>query len=658
MRWVVARPPVRTADAVARASARRSGSAHRWAAAGVLLVVVVVGVFGAVATKRLSAATASARTATALTDLYQDARYQATAADALYQEYVGGRADAPEGSVNAIQDLNATLQLLGGAAGVDQAAVRGLQAVTDRFSAATARAEALSRQGHVAQAAKVDIDEVEPLWADLLQMLNNREEQAHRASKDHLAAAAAEARWIGRSTPIVIGGSLLVAVLLSSILRRDRRRIELLATTDALTGLPNRLQLARRAAALLPHRSGGSEAPALLVLDLDRFKEVNDSLGHHFGDALLVQVGHRLEATIQRGDMVARLGGDEFAVLLAGGGERAARTVAARIHDALTQPFTLDHITVEVGVSAGIAVAASDVPDLPALLRRADVAMYVAKEGNEGSVVFTADHDKAISDHVLILSELRRALDHDQLVLHYQPKVDLVEGLLFGVEALVRWQHPTRGLLPPAAFLPARENTDLMDRLTTQVLTKALSQCRSWIELGRRIPIAVNIPTRSLLSMEFAALVADMLSRAGVPADLLCLEITESSAMRDPARCIQVLHDLRALGVKISIDDYGTGYASMSYLQNLPIDEVKIDRSFIGRMADDPQSAILVRAMVELGHNLGLTVVGEGVEDVTVGTLLRDTGCDVAQGYHYARPMPAEDIVGWQHLPLPRVAVA
>jgi diguanylate cyclase (GGDEF)-like protein len=444
-------------------------------------------------------------------------------------------------------------------------------------------------------------------------------------------------------------------LLLFNVLRRYRRGVELLATTDPLTALPNRLALSQSATAVLDNRLSAGTRPSLLLLDLDGFKDVNDTLGHHYGDELLVQVAHRLRGAIKRGDVVARLGGDEFAVLLTDGGESVGRLVADRIRAILRMPFTVGQLSVDVGVSIGIAVATTEAPDLSALLRCADVAMYVAKETRDGAVLYTREHDDRTADKVRLVSELRRALDHDELVLHFQPKVALDDGRLLGVEALVRWQHPTRGLLAPGQFLPPIDGNEVMDRITTDVLTKALRQSKTWAELGERIPVAVNIPTRSLLNLAFPVQVTDLLDRFGVEADMLCLEITESSSMRDPERCISVLHTLRASGVRISIDDYGTGYASMAYLKNLPVDELKIDRSFIARIVEDPQSAILARSIVELGHNLGLTVVGEGVEDASVGDLLRKTGCDSAQGFHYARPMPGDDVLSWHYgrMPIP-----
>jgi diguanylate cyclase (GGDEF)-like protein len=586
-----------------------------------------------------------------LADLYQDARFHATAADESYQEYLYEHLALDRVAQNqAFSDLDRTLRLLATSPRADRPAVQRLQAAAVAFAVATGKAEDLAADGDRVASDRVDATEVAASNKVLVQTLYSLEEAAQVAGKADLARVARAGSWLSRATPIVLAGSLLAAALLFSVLRRYRRRIETLAVTDPLTELPNRLGLAHRAARLLSSADPTDEYPALLLLDLDRFKEVNDSLGHHYGDQLLIQVGQRLRRSVKSTDLVARLGGDEFAILLAKGGEAAGRVVADRVRTMLHQPFVMDQLTVDVGVSVGIAVATAETHDLPALMRCADVAMYVAKESGDGAVVYTHEHDARTADKVRLLSELRRALDHDELVVHYQPKVALDDGRLLGVEALVRWQHPTDGMLAPGAFIPVVEDTELMDRLTTDVLTKALRQTRAWADQGDRIPVAVNIPTRSLLNLAFPTMVEGLLTEFGVAANMLCLEITESSAMRDPERCIAVLSALRATGVRISIDDYGTGYASMSYLKDLPIDELKIDRSFIARMADDPNSAILARSVVELGHNLGLTVVGEGVEDATTGELLHDTGCDSAQGYHYARPMPGNEVLSWTRL--------
>jgi diguanylate cyclase (GGDEF)-like protein len=615
--------------------------------------MVAVTCMGLLTTRRLAHSTKMAQTTTTLSDLFQDARFYAATADDRYQAYVSRHGLAErQAKTQAMNHLQETLIVLAGSPGVDRNAVRALQDETSRYIRATAQVELLVARGQEAAANRLNTSLVDPSAAVLARDLSQLEEGAHLVGQSHLADATSQGRWLSLATPVVLGASLLVAVMLFNfmfnVLRRYRRGIETLATTDPLTGLPNRLALTQYAGEILDGAGVPGEGPVLLLLDLDRFKEVNDSLGHHYGDKLLMEVAHRLRGAVKREDMVVRLGGDEFAILLADGGEAVGISVADRVRTLLHQPFVIDQMTLDVGVSVGIAGATPEAPDLAALLRCADVAMYVAKESGDGSVVYTREHDARTGDKIRVMSELRRALDHDELLLHYQPKVALDDGRLLGVEALVRWQHPTRGLLAPGAFLPTVEDTELMDRLTTDVLNKALRQARAWQDQGRQIPVSVNIPTRSLLNLAFPTVIEELLDRFGIAAELLCLEITESSAMRDPKRCRTVLEALRMCGVRISIDDYGTGYASMAYLKDLPVDELKIDRSFVERMAHDAQSVILARSIVELGHNLGLTVVGEGVEDSVVGELLRETGCDIVQGYHYARPMPGDAIVSWQ----------
>ncbi len=632
------------------------GRSRRWASAAVLVVVVAVCGLSLISVHRLSGAATSARATTTLSDLYQDARYFAASATGKYQEYrTSVYRGSPQPSLRdaeraLLDQLSATLVALDAATGSDATAIRTLAADAALYAAATARVEDVLAGGRSGPAREALLAADDTLAQDartaLTVDLGSLEENSQGASQQHLASAAAQASLLSRGTPAVLAASVLLAFLLGGVLRRQRS-IEALASTDALTQLPNRLALTRRAADVLARDVRKDLQPCLLLLDLDRFKEVNDSLGHHYGDELLVQVSERVRAAVEGADLVARLGGDEFAILLGGGGEKAGRHAAAQVEAALGAPFLLNGLSVEVDVSIGIAVATTAADDLSALLRCADVAMYVAKGTSEGFVVYTVDHDVNTSDKVRLMSELRHALTADELVVHYQPKVALGDSRLLGVEALVRWQHPARGLLQPADFLPLVEGSELMDRLTWDVLTKALHQVKNWAEQGLQVPVAVNIPTRSLLNATFPSQVAALLAGAGVDPGLLSLEITESSAMHDPQRCIEVLKALRLTGIRVSIDDYGTGYASMSYLKDLPVDELKIDRAFVSGVLNDPQTEILARSIIELGHNLGLTVVGEGVEDESVAALLRDAGCDVAQGFLYARPMSGPDLALW-----------
>ena len=429
---------------------------------------------------------------------------------------------------------------------------------------------------------------------------------------------------------------------LQSSAERDRHQ----ATHDALTGLPNWELLRDRLAQGLAAAGRSDGEVALLLIDLDRFKEINDTLGHSYGDKLLCQVGPRLRSVLREGDTVARLGGDEFAVLLPlVDGAAEAEQVAARLREALHRPFDVDGVALDVEASVGIALSPWHGSDTEALLRNADIAMYVAKELKAGAVVFEPEEHVTAPTRLTVLGDLRRALEGTgELFLNYQPKYTLDGERIEGLEALLRWQHPTQGLIPPGDFIPAAEGTGIILRLTEHVLELSLAQLRGWMDAGLAVPVAVNLSTRCLLDAGLPEMVARLLAQHGVPARLLRLEVTESAVMGDAARCMEVLQRLHDLGVKLSIDDFGTGYTSMAYLRRLPVDELKIDRSFVLGMTTTAHDAVLVRTAIDLGHNLGLTVVAEGVEGAEHVSALRDLGCDIAQGYHYARPMGGEQM--------------
>ena len=427
-----------------------------------------------------------------------------------------------------------------------------------------------------------------------------------------------------------------------------------LATHDALTGLPNRALLRERSeqAIAVAHRSGAHVA--LILLDLDGFKEINDTLGHVFGDKLLVEVGLRLGTQLRDTDTVARLGGDEFVVLLPSLFSSApAVTVAEKLAMCLQEDFLIDGVNVTIGCSLGVAATpedADDFDDFDALLQHADVAMYAAKNEGLGVVSYASDLDAQAPSRLTLLGELRRAIDDpEQIVLHYQPKADLHTGAINGVEALARWQHPTQGLIPPDEFIPLAERTGIIRQLTWRILRQALEQNRRWADDGLALHVAVNMSARCLLDANFAAEVMRQLEETGVPPERLVLELTESAVMSDPEREIVVLKTLHDHGVRLSIDDFGTGYSSMAYLKKLPVDELKIDRAFVTGMADDPSDAAIVRSSLELARNLNLKVVAEGVETEEVWRQLADLGCESAQGYFLSRPLPAGDFLAWHN---------
>jgi diguanylate cyclase (GGDEF)-like protein len=429
------------------------------------------------------------------------------------------------------------------------------------------------------------------------------------------------------------------------------------ALHDMLTGLPNRSCFYDRAEQAMRQGSRDGAHSAVLLFDLDRFKEINDTLGHKYGDRVLCEVGPRIRRVLRDADTVARLGGDEFCVLLPRvDGLDGALEVAERIMAVLQEPLEVDAMILGVEASCGIAMAPHDGDDADQLLQRADVAMYAAKASNVNVVAYTDELNVNTPRRLTLLGDLRSAIAEDQLVLHYQPKASLETGKIQGVEALVRWQHPALGLLPPCDFIPVAEHTGLIKPLTTWVLTTALRQCRDWLDEtrsrdGTELSMAINLSTRSLLDDGFPDEVKAALDRFAVPAHLLELEITESAIMTDPLRARRLLTELADLGIRIAIDDFGTGYSSLAYLKDLPVNQLKIDQSFVQHMHRDMNDAIIVRSVVDLGHNLGLQTVAEGVEDRETWDQLAHLGCDDAQGYFLARPMPPGDFMAWLRRP-------
>jgi diguanylate cyclase (GGDEF)-like protein len=421
------------------------------------------------------------------------------------------------------------------------------------------------------------------------------------------------------------------------------------ALHDALTGLPNRAYLQRALATSLDEVAGGRvSGSAVMILDLDEFKAVNDTLGHQHGDALLVEVGARLCSAVGNAGTVVRLGGDEFAVLLpdTADEERVLR-IGRRMLRALEQSIALDGLEVEVGASVGIALAPAHATDPAALLKRADLAMYDAKTSTRSLRLYEPDLHNQSPRRLTFVSELRSALQNGDVQVHVQPKARLDSGEVVGVEALVRWEHPELGWVPPDEFVPVAERSGLIGPLTTRVLGGALAACALWREAGHDLAVAVNLSARSLHDADLVEEVDRLLRRHGVPAERLTLEVTEGSVMADPTRAVAVLHELRDLGVRLSVDDFGTGYSSLSYLQRLPVQEVKIDRSFVTGLSTESENVAIVRAIIDLGRHLGLDVVAEGVEDAATWELLTSMHCDLVQGWHLARAMPPGDLPGW-----------
>jgi diguanylate cyclase (GGDEF)-like protein len=422
------------------------------------------------------------------------------------------------------------------------------------------------------------------------------------------------------------------------------KRIRHLAYNDLLTGLPNRAlfmdQLGRR----IEQARLAGESVAVLFLDLDRFKNVNDTLGHDIGDRLLVAVAQRIRRSVRNADCVARLGGDEFTVVLAEVvGPNAAVAAAQNICRALATPFEIDGHDIFVTASVGISMYPHDATDVGTLLKHADTAMYRAKKTNSGFQFFEPSMERSISEHVRMENDLRRALERKELDVYYQPQARVDNGRIIGAEALVRWRHPTRGMVSPAEFIPLAEETGLINPLGEWVLRTACAQLQTWVESGLPpMRIAVNLSVKQLLKKDFAATVEQALADTRLPPSLLELEITESTLMENAQDTLEALHRLRSLGVRLSIDDFGTGYSSLSYLKRFPVDIIKIDRSFVRDVSHDADDASIVTGIIALAHSLRLEVVAEGVETEAQLRFLKEQSCDLLQGYYLSQPVPAE----------------
>ena len=416
------------------------------------------------------------------------------------------------------------------------------------------------------------------------------------------------------------------------------------ARTDELTGLANRRHLDQR----LRELAGTGGDFGVLLIDLDRFKEVNDGFGHGVGDDLLVAVARRMHCEVGQADgLLARMGGDEFGVVLPGAGAAECAAVAQRLHTALTDAFEVGGMALHVEASVGAALSPDHGSDAGGLLRRADMAMYVAKRGRLGYHVFERGTEDDARLRLQTLEELRSALDGEEVVAHYQPQLDLRTGRVAGVEALARWQHPSRGLLGPATFLEVAEQTGLMRPLFVRIARCALSDARRWRDEGLALEVSVNVTAADVQDPTFPDIVAELLAEAGLPGAVLKVEVTEGVLMSSPERGRRVIDGLRALGVRLSLDDFGTGYSSLSYLPSLPVQELKLDRSFVAALTTDPRTAAVVRSTLDLAHQLGLESVAEGIEGPEALALLADYGCDVAQGYYIAKPMPADHLERW-----------
>ncbi len=421
-------------------------------------------------------------------------------------------------------------------------------------------------------------------------------------------------------------------------------------THDALTDLPNRVLFRDRLEQALHAAQHDRTHAAILMMDLDRFKEINDTLGHFNGDRLLKQVAARLQGIMQETATVARLGGDEFAILLPKIlVVKNATEVARKIGKALQAPFGLEGLKLDVQASIGIAVYPEHGADADTLLQRADVAMYMAKQEKTGYIVYDPKHDKHSPHRLTLMGELRHAIEADELILYYQPKANIKTGEIAEVEALVRWQHPQHDLMPPDEFIPLAERTGLIKPLTIWVLNHALRQHSIWKEQGLDIGVAVNMSAHGLLDLELPDLIAGVLASHNAAPQRLVLEITETSIMVDQERALQILTRLADMGVRLSIDDFGTGYSSLAYLSKLPVCEIKIDKSFVMDMNENEKHAMIVRATIDLAHNLGLEVIAEGTCTKEIFARLESLDCDAAQGEYITLPISVEEFEHWRN---------
>jgi diguanylate cyclase len=634
----------------------RPGITARWAPVGlgvVLLVLTGFAVWAALFTGRAAhAATRASETSAS----FEDARFAVSEVESLERFYLLEPSDETRAAQLAAFGDMATALRSAARSGTprEQAVVQDVLAKQDDYVDIQRRLFAAKDVGDGDLVETIDEDEADPAFDTMQDQVGGAADIARAEAAQALRRLEHARTVVLVGTPIVfVIGALLLGLftwVLVDAVRRLGEQAEASrhqALHDALTGLPNRILFYDRLKQALLNAEREREPLAVLIVDLDRFKEVNDTMGHSNGDVLLKLVGPRLRAVLRARDTIARMGGDEFAVLLPGTDIAGSRRVAQALHEALEKPFELESITVATEASVGVAHYPEHGSDAETLLQRADVAMYMAKEERSGHAFYSPERDPYDPNRLALVGEMRRAISDDEFVLHYQPKIDLRTGDVSGVEALVRWAHPIRGLLPPMEFVPIAEHAGLMRPLTLWVLDRALGQCRAWREEGIELRVAINLAVPSLLDVELGHDVARLLAKHDVPAHLLELEITESSVMIDPKRAIAKLEELSTMGVRLAIDDFGTGHSSLSYLQRLPVDELKIDRGFVMNMDTSPDDSVIVRSTIDLCRNLGLAVVAEGVETEDTFRRLQALGCDEAQGFLMSRPVPAEALTAW-----------
>ena len=649
-----------------------SSTLAKASSAGLFAVLIGVSAFAmwsAVSTRQVAERAIASNT---LSDHYAAAATAVAAEESLERKYrlepgpeVRRRFD------KATQDMRAAMEVVRRDGTVqDQRVADQVAEAYGPYRQAIDRMFDAADRGDTSLVLKIDNDEVDPRFEAIEGLVNKTADIHHAAALTDLAELKRRESFNAQATPAVFLIGFFFVAFFSSILHRTRAQLDQQRTKavhdalhDALTGLPNRTLLADRFEQALRAGTRNSSTTAMLLIDLDRFKEVNDTLGHHVGDQLLAQIGPRLAGALRGADTVARLGGDEFAVLLPDvDGLSGALDVALRLRQALAEAFSVEGVELDIDASIGVVISGAHGADAQTLLQRADIAMYVAKQQKRGVVVYDPENDDHSPERLSLLGQLRRGIERGELFLQYQPKIDLKTREVVGVEALVRWQHPDRGMVPPNDFIPLAEHTGLIGPLTEAVLNMALAQVKVWADGGHHIPVAVNISARNLSDDAFADKVKGLLARHAVASGLLEVEVTESAVMLEPERAARILNELHAIGVRIAIDDFGAGYTSLAQLKNLPISELKIDKSFILAMHTNTDDAMIVKSMIDLGHSLSMKVVAEGIETADAVNTLADLQCDIGQGYHVCRPTLPEALMQWygQHAvdALPRAKLA
>jgi diguanylate cyclase (GGDEF)-like protein len=618
---------------------------------GLAAVLLVLAGFGVVSALRTNQAARRVNVSTQLSDAYQRARVAVGEEESLERKYrlEPGR-EVLSNYEGAAQELEVALRDIARiGTPADRALAGRLLKVHDRYLQAIDRMFAAVDAGDTKRVLTVDADEVDPRFVAI-------EGQVSNAATTHRVVASRDLHRLGGVEHSVLTATLLVSavgllllgfltLLLNGINRQlasQARKSQHNALHDALTGLPNRVLFSDRLEHAIAAASRDPRPLSVLMLDLIRLKEINDTLGHGIGDQLLREVGPRLMPILRSGDSLARLGGDEFAVLLPAAGTAEAKEITGRVLAAMREPFALGELTVTIDANVGIVTYPTHGEDAETLIQRADIAMYLAKGGGRGEALYDPAEDPYDPERLPLIGDLRHAISDGQLFLHYQPKFATDDLRLVGVEALVRWQHPVRGQLPPGDFIALAERTGLIRPLTLEVLRQAARQCHAWNQGGLEVTVAVNLSIANLLDDHLVDDVARVLSDEHLPADRLVLEITEGTVMSDPRRTIAMLGRLAGMGIALSIDDFGTGHASLTRLRRLPVSELKIDQSFVQHLAVDDGDAQVVRSTIDLAHGLGLRVVAEGVEDGKALALLRAYNCDLVQGFHLGHPVPPD----------------